>query len=59
MMFESGVDPVTIQKVGRWRDFKTMLRYCYTTRSQEHEAVNKFAMNIKNNRTSLKREVAL
>ncbi len=40
MMFESGVDPYTIQKVGRWPDFETMLKYCYTTRAQEHEAVN-------------------
>ncbi len=45
-MFEAGNDPATIQKVGRWRDFKTMLRYCYTTRPQEHEAVNKLAQHL-------------
>lgn len=46
MMFEAGVDPYTIQKVGRWRDFETMLKYCYTTRPQEHEAVNKLSRQL-------------
>jgi integrase len=46
MMFDSGVDPYTIQKVGRWRDFETMLRYCYTTRPEEHEAVNKLSERL-------------
>lgn len=47
MMFESGNDPATIQKVGRWRDFQTMLKYCYTTKSQEREAVGKLAGHLK------------
>jgi len=46
MMFEAGNDPATIQKIGRWRDFKTMLRYCYTTRAQEHEAVDKLSDHL-------------
>lgn len=46
MMFDAGNDPYTIQKVGRWRDFKTMLRYCYTTRPEEHEAVNKLSERL-------------
>jgi integrase len=46
MMFEAGVDPATIQKIGRWRDFQTMLRYFYTTRPQEHEAVNKLSTQL-------------
>ena len=50
MMFDSGVDPYTIQKVGRWRDFETMLRYCYTTRPEEHEAVNKLAERLSRKR---------
>ncbi len=41
MLLKAGNDPATIQKVGRWRDFETMLKYCYTTKSQEHEAVSK------------------
>jgi integrase len=49
MMFEAGVDPYTLQKIGRWRDFETMLKYCYTTRPQEHEAVNKLTSQLKNN----------
>jgi integrase len=47
MMFEAGIDPATIQTVGRWRDFETMLKYCYTTRSQEHDAVNKLTDRLK------------
>lgn len=46
MMFEAGNDPATIQKVGRWRDFETMLKYCYTTKSQEHDAVNKLSEHL-------------
>jgi len=46
MMFEAGNDPYTIQKVGRWRDFKTMLRYCYTSRPEEHAAVNKLSNHL-------------
>ena len=46
MMFKAGVDPYTIQKIGRWRDFETMLRYCYTTAPQEHEAVNKLISHL-------------
>jgi integrase len=45
-MFEAGNDPAYIQKVGCWRDFKTMLKYCYTSRSQEHEAMNKLSQYI-------------
>jgi integrase len=43
MMFEAGVDPYTIKKVGRWKDFDTMLKYCYSTRPEEYEAVNKLS----------------
>jgi integrase len=46
MMFESGVDPYTIKKVGRWKDFDTMLKYCYTTRPEEYEAVNKLSVAL-------------
>jgi integrase len=42
-MFLAGTDPATIQKIGRWRDFETMLKYCYTTKPQEHEAVNQLS----------------
>jgi integrase len=55
MMFEAGVDPATIQKVGRWRDFNTMLRYCYTTRPQEHEAVNKLSKRLTKKETKILR----
>ncbi len=41
MMFKAGNDPAVIQKIGRWGDFRTMLRYHYTTRIEEHDAVNK------------------
>ncbi len=47
MMFEAGNDPATIQKVGRWRDVETMLKYCYTTKSQEREAVGKLTGHLK------------
>jgi integrase len=47
MMFEAGNDPATIQKVGRWRDFETMLRYCYTTREEEQAAVRKLSLKLK------------
>ncbi len=47
MMFESGNDPFTIQKVGRWRDFKTMLKYCYTTCLEEHVAVNRLSEKLR------------
>jgi integrase len=47
MMFDSGVDPYTIQKVDRWRDFRTMLKYCYSTRPEEHEAVNRLSTKLK------------
>ena len=43
MMFEAGVDPYTIMKVGRWKDLKTMLKYCYTSTNEEHEAVNRLS----------------
>jgi len=46
MMFEAGVDPATIQAVGRWRDFGTILKYCFTTRSQEHDVVNKLSARL-------------
>lgn len=46
MMFEAGNDPATIQTVGRWRDFETMLKYCYTTKAQEHEAVGKLSEHL-------------
>ena len=29
--------------VGRWKDLKTMLKYCYNSTSEQHEAVNKLA----------------
>ena len=47
MMFEAGNDPATIQKIGRWRDFETMLRYCYTTRAEEQDAVNRLSEKLK------------
>jgi integrase len=55
MMFNSGVDPFTIMKIGRWKSLKTMLKYCYTSTTEEYEAVNKLYDNIcwknsKNNR---------
>jgi hypothetical protein len=47
MMFEAGNDPATSQKVGRWRDVETMLRYCYTTREEEQAAVRKLSSKLK------------
>lgn len=39
-MFNAGVNVKTIQKIGRWTDLQTMLRYCHTRKPQENEAVN-------------------
>jgi len=47
-MFLSGINPATIQKIGRWRDFETMLKYCYTTKPQEHDAVNQLSKMLEN-----------
>ena len=46
MMFEAGINPATIQQMGRWRDFKTRLKYCYTTKTEEHQAVNKLSQHL-------------
>jgi len=39
-MFNAGIDVSIIQKIGRWRDLKTMLRYCHTRKPRELDAVN-------------------
>jgi integrase len=46
MMFDAGVDPYTIMKIGRWRDLETMIKYCFTTRPEEHEAVNRLSLHL-------------
>ena len=46
-MFNAGVDVAKIKKIGRWRNLKTMLRYCHSNRSDEQEAVNTFSTHIK------------
>jgi hypothetical protein len=38
-MFNAGVDVGKIQKIGRWKDMKTMLRYCHSYKSEEREAI--------------------
>ena len=43
MMFQAGVDPLKIKKMGRWRDFETMMKYCFTTRPEEHVAANQLS----------------
>lgn len=45
-MFSAGADPATIQKAGRWKDFKTMLRYCHRDKSQAHEAVERLSLHL-------------
>ena len=52
-MFDSGADPATIQKAGRWKDFKTMLRYCHRNKSQTQSAVEKLATNLKQGRAKI------
>lgn len=36
----------TIQKAGRWKDFKTMLRYCHRDKTQTREAVEKLSLHV-------------
>ena len=50
MMSETGIDSATIQTVGRWKGFETILKYCYTTCSQEHDAVKNFHQNSRKER---------
>lgn len=45
-MFNAGVNVKTIQKIGRWTDLQTMLRYCHTQKSQENEAVNRLQTHL-------------
>ena len=45
-MFNAGADVFEIQKIGRWGDLKTMLRYCHKRRSQEYDAVNKLHQHL-------------
>ncbi len=46
-MFDAGVDVGKIRKIGRWKDLKTMLRYCHSNKSQEHDAVNALSIHLK------------
>lgn len=59
MMFESGIDPATIQKLGRWGDFETMLKYCYTIRSQERDAINKLSEKLNKKPAKIIHHVAI
>lgn len=43
MMFVARVEPYTIMEVGRWKDLKTMIKYCYTSPNEQREAVNKLS----------------
>ncbi len=45
-MFNAGADVLEIQKIGRWGDLKTMLRYCHKRRTQEYDAVNKLHQHL-------------
>ncbi len=45
-MFNAGADVLEIQKIGRWRDLTTMLRYCHKRRNQEFDAVNKLHAHL-------------
>ena len=46
-MFSAGVDVAKIKKIGRWRDLKTMLRYCHSQKLEEQEAINALSMHLK------------
>lgn len=52
-MFDSGADPATIQKAGRWKDFKTMLRYCHRNKAQTQSAVEKLSTHLKQGRAKI------
>ncbi|MCH9008705.1 tyrosine-type recombinase/integrase, partial [candidate division KSB1 bacterium] len=45
-MFNAGVPVPQIQKIGRWGDMKTMLRYCHTRKAQEFDAVNALRIHL-------------
>jgi len=45
-MFNAGVPVQQIQKIGRWEDMKTMLRYCHTRKAQEFDAVNALRIHL-------------
>jgi integrase len=59
MMLEAGNDPYTVQEVGRWKDFETMIKYCYTTKDQQHKSVNRLSEQLKKKTTSFKKVVAI
>lgn len=46
-MFNAGVDVGKIRKIGRWRDLKTMLRYCHSNKSEERDAVNALSSHLR------------
>jgi len=46
-MFNAGVDVGKIQKIGRWKDMKTMLRYCHSNMSERHDAVDALSEHLK------------
>jgi hypothetical protein len=39
-------DPYTIMKVGRWKDLKTMLKYCYTIKKRKQKAAKKLGETL-------------
>lgn len=45
-MFRTGVDVAKIKNLGRWKDFKTLLRYCHSYRLDEQEAVDQLSSHL-------------